>query len=458
VSTRENKSNYFVQSGLKEIALIRKYFNIKGQGDDVKVEREVSPSNIKGFYKEYFASIRPPKLSYDKIFPKPDNLKLRAFYVGQPDVNLLLNLVVRHCLYVDQIVIVDPLIILPNYDVLQRPQVWAQSLINRALCLCALEEWIKQELIVVIPSVFYYHPEINQIISQAPQAFMPLMNEKQESEFEHNLINRILVNELPDSRASVLDSIAKMGRNFREGEKEEFIQQAAEYEAKYPIRFRLSSAYYEQYFSGASKITQMLDMILTVPILLAPIIAEEMGAFLIFEHRLLYELISLNQQPLNLRSDTNQQLALAFQGLDLPFLHNVSLTEALALRRKGYLNSFRVYLRDLWAIISRTDEGTSLDNKIFEFTDKLMAEYNILEKEWDDIRKELRVKAITSGLTIGFTASSAIAFGNINLTTSTMIGASVGLIKEAINGYYGSYDKVREINKKPLSVFLMLKD
>ena len=458
MSARETKSNYFVQSGLKEISLIRKYFNIKGQGDDVRVEREVSPSGIKGFFKEYFASIRPPKLRDDNIFPKPDNLKFRAFYLGQPDVNLLLNLVVRHCLYVDQIVFVDPFMILPHNDVLQRPQVWAQILVNRALCLCALEEWINQELIIVIPSVFFYHPEFNQIISQAPQAFMPLINEQHHREFEHQLINRILIDEPPDSRASVLDSIAKMGKNFTEGEKEEFIQQAAEYEAKYPIRFRLSLAYYERYFSGAKEISQMEDMTLSVPILLAPIIAEGMGAFLIFEHRSDYELISSNQQLLNSRSDTNQQLALAFQGLDFPFLHNVSLKEALALRRKGYLNSFRVYLRELWATISRTDEAASLDNKIFEFTDKLKAEYSVLEKEWDDIRKELRLKAITSGLTIGLTASSAIAIGNFNLTISSMIGAGAGLIKETIYGYFGSSDKIREIYKRPLSAFLMLKD
>ena len=455
---RNQKSDYFTQSGLKEISLIRKYFNIKGQGDDVKVAAEIPPSNIRSFFNEYFASVRPPNLGNDKIFPKPDKLKLRAYYIGQPDVNLLLNLVVRHCLYVDQIVIVDPFIILPHDDVLQRPQVWAQSLINRALCLCALEEWISQELVVVIPSIFHYRPELNELISQAPQAFNPHQTDGQQRDFEYHFITRLLVNEPPELRAAALDAIAQMGRPFIEGEKEEFLRQTAEYEAKFPIRFRLPSTYYDKYFRGANQISQILDITLGVPLLLAPTIAESMGAFLIFERRLFYDLISSNQQPLNTKSDATQQLALAFQGLDFPFLHDVSLKDALALRKKGYLHSFRVYLRGLWVTISQMEENATLDDRIFEFSDRLKAEYATLEKEWDNICKELSIKAITSGLIVGLSAGSPIVIGNINWTIGALAGASAGLLKENIAGYIGSADKIREIYKRPLSAFLMLKD
>lgn len=41
------KSDYFVQSGLREVGLLRKHFNIQGHSDNVKVTGEVSPDNIK---------------------------------------------------------------------------------------------------------------------------------------------------------------------------------------------------------------------------------------------------------------------------------------------------------------------------------------------------------------------------------------------------------------------------
>jgi hypothetical protein len=456
--SQKNERSYFVQSGLKEIALLRKHFNVKGQGDNVRITGKVTPSSIKGFFREYFATVRPPKLTDDKILPRPEKAKLRALYIGQPDVNLLLNLVVRHCLYIDQIVIVDPFITLLHDDVLQRPEIWVEPIINRALCLCALEEWVNQELILIIPSVFYYRPERNQLIEQFPEAFYPYQTEDQRHEFEHHLIIRLLVSEPPDLRTSTIELLSSMGKDFTEDEKELLLQQASDYESKYPIRFRLSSDYYQKHFKGEETTSQVLDFTLSVPLLLAPIIAEEIGAFLVFERRLLHDLISNNQSSHNARSHTLQQLAIAFQELDLLFLHNVSLKQALSIRRKGYLRSFRVYLRDLWSAISEAEVNDNLDDNIFEFTERLRAEYETLEKEWRDIRKELKVKAITSGITVGLSAGSAIAIGNISLTMGVIAGAIPGLIKEQVAGYTGSAEKMRKIYKTPLSVFLLLQE
>ncbi len=455
-SKRKDSRSYFVKSALKEISLLRKYFNIKGQGDKVRVVGEILPTNIKSFYREYFASVRPHKLGNDKIFPKPDRSKLRAWYVGQPDVNLLLNLIVRHCLYVDQIVVVDPLITLLHDDIQKRPQVWAQTIINRALCLCALEDWIRQEIILVVPSIFHYHPELRQLISNLPDVFYPHLTKEQEREFERSMIIHLLVSEPPKSREAILDTISSMGRDFAENERTELIEEAEQYEAKYPIRFRLSSDYFKKHFKGMDEPSHIIDQSLSVPLLLAPVIAEEIGAFLIFERQILYNLITANQAPINIRYDTLQQLAIAFQGLDFPFLHNISLKKALELRKKGYLESFRVYLRELWSTVAATEENELLDEKVLEFSDRLKSEYAILEREWQSIQKELRVKAVTSGLVVGLSAASAIVVGNIDWTVGAIAATSAGLFKEQIAGYTGSSAKLQETYQNPLSVFLTL--
>jgi hypothetical protein len=59
---KESKS-YFVRSALKEISLLRKYFHITGVGDNVKVTDEITPEDVLNFFREYYATVRPPKLS-----------------------------------------------------------------------------------------------------------------------------------------------------------------------------------------------------------------------------------------------------------------------------------------------------------------------------------------------------------------------------------------------------------
>jgi hypothetical protein len=452
-----NNQDYFVRSALKEISLLREHFHIKGQGDDVNVAGEISPLDIKKFFKEYFAFVRPANLSEDKIRPKIDTTKIRAWYLGQPDINLILNLVIRHCLYVDQIVIVDPFIILPHADVINQPQVWAETLINRALCLCALEDWIAQEIVLIIPSVFHYHPELEEAMAQNPSAYMPKMTKQQYKELEHKFIVDLLVDEPLAQRASLLDLIEAMGRELGDNERENLLAEAAEYENAYPIRFRLSSEYYTKHFKGSQEISQVFASTLSSPMSYAPILAEQMGAFLIFEYRLLYDIITENYYKKDVVENPFQKIAIAFQNVDFPFLHNVSLKDALKIRKKGYLHRFRVYLRDLWTSVSEHPDTNLNDAQILEFSDRLKSEYSILEEEWNNIRQELRIKAITSGLTVGLSAGTAIAFGNINWTIGAVAGTSFGLLKEQFSGYVGSTDKLNATHKNPLSIFLMLK-
>lgn len=454
----KKKRNYFVQSGLKEISSLRKHFNIKGQADNVEVVGEVSLESMRSFFREYLASVRPKNLGEDKIFPRPDKSKVRALYVGHPDVNVLLNLVVRHCLYVDQIVIIDPLMRLPHEDVMEHPESWIQAVINRALCLCALEEWIEQELIIITPDIQYYTPEISQAIAQMPDVFTPHFTAEQEAESRKNVIVRFLISLSPQMRLSMLDVLSEMGEQFKVGDSETLLEEIEEYEAKYPIRFRLSPELYNKYFKGEKKFSQVIDFSYSAPLLLTPFLAEELGGFLVFEHRYLHDLIlsKSKQLSVNPKFEMFQQLAIAFQGLDFPFLHNVTLKQALAIRKKGYLFSFRLYLRELWSAISQTEENERLDDRLFEFTERLKAEYETLEREWKRIRKELRFNAITSGLTVGFSAGSAIAVGN--LSVAVIAGLASGMVKESVSGYAGSAGKLKEIQQKPLSIFLFLNE
>lgn len=442
---KKTANDYFIDSGLKELKLLRKHFHIEGGGDDVHVTKEVTPADITNFYRDYFARVRPNRLGFDKILPKPNPTKLRALYMGDPDVNILLNIIVRHALYVDQILIVDPFLTLIFRDhpesVLKHPELWVTVVVNRALCVCALEEWIKQGLVLLFPNMFHYHPELLRIPSKLSNP--PDLRQA----FEHKLTRNLLVREHPEHRNAVLDLFARMGQEMSDSERSQLLEEAEQYERENPIRFRLASGYFDKHFPKSQTRGEIFATSNGgLPLIHASEFAEKTGSFLIFEDQFVYETLCVNFDQSNEKTDSLQQLSLAFQKLDFPFLHNMPLNKALQLRNEGYLLSFRNYLRELWQAITNTQSQQLLDAKIADFYDRLTSEYKQLEKEWEHMRRDFVISATITGVATGLTV---IVPGNIALGFAAAAG---GL---GIAGYQNIRD-LREANKKPLAVFLKL--
>jgi hypothetical protein len=438
--------DYFVKSGVREIELLRKHFHVVGDGDDVRVEKIITPADVRNFYREYFAGIRPSTLGFAKILPSPDRNKLRALYMGDTDANILLNTIVRHVLYVDQIIIVDPFLTLTLGDhpksVLNRPELWVSAIVNRALCLCAIQKWVEQSIILIIPNVFYYHPEMLQI----PQGYRT--TPELERAFEHRIVRDLLLSEYSENRSSMLDLLAKMGKKMSESERTEILAEVDQYENENPIRYRLDQKYFDKYFSDSQPRSEIF---VTgnggLPLFHASDIAKKTGSFLVFDYQHLYEMLCINFNQVDNQTDSFQQLSLAFQNLDFPFLHNVPSKKALELREQGYLLSFRNYLREIWETISTTENQQLLDNKMFDFRDRLTSEYTQLEREWQQIRKDLFVSATMSGVITGLTV---IAPGSISLGLAAAAAGGFGM-----TGYQAVKD-LRQTNQNPLAILLKL--
>lgn len=347
-------NDYFLESGKAEIRILRKHFHIIGSGDNVRIAREITPEDITNFFREYLSRVRPSNLGDEKIFPQSDRTKLRSLYMGNPDANILLNVIVRHILYVDQILIVDPFLTLPPFEhpksPTKHPEMWVQVLANRALCLCALEDWVKSGLIVIFPNIFYHHPAKLRIPNRL------YVGDKQKKLMEERMIRNMLVNEHPEVRDSVLDVLVKMGKKISTDERTQLLNEVHQYEEENPIRFIFPKGCFDKYFGKSETISTAALESTGLPIVHASEIAGIVGAFLIFEDQFLYDILCTNVAQNDKRSDLLQQLSLAFQKLEFPFLNNVPSQKALELRNKGYLLSFRRYLRELWIAITMNDE------------------------------------------------------------------------------------------------------
>lgn len=459
-SKPNGEDDYFTRSGLKEVQLLRKYFGIEGQGENVKLMTQIRPEDIKNFYREYFASVRPPKLAIDKILPKPDTSKLRALYVGDADANTLLNLIVRHALYVDQILLVDPFLIIlrgagGSKNVLESPELWLESVLNKAFALCALEDWIREGIVVLFPNLFYYYPDlIETSIQMIPEGGMR-RTPRQKAAQEHWQIMKLLVQEAPEARNSMIDLFQSNGANFTEDEIESLLREAEYYENENPIRFRLTPEDYDRLFGEAPTRGQMQGAGTGIPMPLASLFAKETGSFLIFEEAFLYEFFSTNFGSSARGTDVWQQLSGAFQKLDFHFLNNVPLRKALEIRRHGYFKSFRNYLLDLWATVSNSSDGPSLDNRVRAYIDRLEAEYAKLDGELKDIQRELRIHTLESvGFGVAAAASEAVATGKIEWITAAA-GVGTTLLK-GISGYASIERDRNKLYRKSIGVFLKL--
>lgn len=450
------KYNFFQNRGIKEIHLLRKHFEIEGSGEKVKINN-ISIESIRKFYREYIATVSPVSLKSENILPTPDLNILRALYVGDADANMFINNVVRHSLYVDQILISDPLqsqiMLSPQDGVMTSPGKWIVTVANYALSLCSIEDWIKEGLILIIPKFSFYYPQVVQSFAQHYHQKALIVTkdyaDKNRLAFCVNLIARAH----PDDREAWIQSLIFHKVLTEQDDLENLYKLVDSYEKQNPIRFRLPMKDNRKYFLNNELPTQILSIDRGVPFTLANEISKETGSYLIFENKGLYDLYSKLIDEESRKPNSFEQIAIAFQGLDFPFLNNVTIDQALQIRKKGYLSSFRQYLNSLWITLSTTEDEQELEKKLFNYIDRLKAEYSTLEREWNDIYRELRIDALTKGAAAGL---ATVAVGNINLSFGLLTGLGISLLS-GVADYQKHSSAIREAKRNPLAIFVDLK-
>lgn len=150
---------YLRQSAFALVRLCRKHFRISGKPDNLKIESLVRAADVSAFLREYVARVRPRTLDQSRVLPPPNDATLRTFLWARPSTDAVLNDVVRLALYSDEIVVIDPFSMhtmnvegrYPPMGPMERPDLWVQEFPNHALMVCALEDWIKNDLVLLIP-------------------------------------------------------------------------------------------------------------------------------------------------------------------------------------------------------------------------------------------------------------------------------------------------------------------
>jgi hypothetical protein len=393
---------YLKQSAIALVRLCRKHFGITGKGDRLKVEATVRPDDVTAFMREYIARVRPRTLSESRVLPQPNDSALRTFLWARPFADAVLNDVVRLSLYSDEIVVIDPFSMhvttiegasQPPMGPLQRPELWIQEFPNHALMVCALEDWIANDLVLLVPEPRHFIQDAPPFMLLAARAVregklsLKVGPDLVQDALEGSALNTDRDEDLPAMLKDVLP--AALSRTEREA----IYEAMRAYRRVNPTRYSLRPPETGTVFSMASGQN----------IFEAAWIADAVGGYLV--PRLAYDRANFRLLSRGDRAkDDTDALASAFAQAPLPMLNNVSLSDALDLRKTGRLARFRTFLHDVWAATSDPAKGMKTVERERDLATRLKGSYAEAREEWSHIYRDLGLNSAvaifaSSGLT-----------------------------------------------------------
>lgn len=383
---------YLKQSALSLVRLARKHFRITGSGDRLKVETLISAEDVSSFLREYRARVRPATLSDAKLRLAPSHTSLRTLLWTRPAADAVLNDVVRLSMYSDEVVVIDPFSVhianvpatSPPGSPFVRPELWTHEFGNHALMVCALERWIESDLVVLLPVARTFRgdaPSFTDLALRAMKegkfALEPGPEILQDS-LEGIALNTERDEDLPAMTRQVLGDKS-------ERERQDLIDSMREFRRANPRRYTALADKGETVFSFASGVN----------IFEAAWIADDIGGYVV--PRLALDRMNFrNFTRGDGAKDSIDALATAFAAAPLPMLNNVSLSDALDVRKSGRLSRFRQFLHSVWQTTSDPQGGAKSIERERALADAVKAMHAEASEEWLGIYKDLGVKGALS--------------------------------------------------------------
>jgi hypothetical protein len=434
---------YLKSSALRLARLCRKHFGITGTPDKLRVERTVRKDDVVAFLREYGATIRPQGLSATKVLPTANEAVLRTFLWTNPIADAVLNDVVRLSLYSDQIVITDPFSKFFSNRPFRpgpagpqaEPEKWIEQFVNWGLLICALESWFEHDLALLIVDPEGFVPDLPPFEATAFAAMQggllpkPTLEEASQETLEWLALSTQTNEEIDSILGLTLDTMPELSLERRALIREAMIA----YRAANPTR-------YVHRVPGSGSI---LSTGSGHNLFKAAWLADHVGGFLVprgVMHRRLFRGATRGDQT----KDSEDALASAFVGADLPMLNNVSLATALDLRRSGRLAGFRSFLHEVWSATSDPGEQIKSGERERRLADHLRAAHAQAKDEWHEIYKDLGVKGATA------------LFGGVNVAQvihAGLIPASGAVLVWLYNNWSG---KARAFRRKPEALLIQL--
>ena len=349
----------------------------------------------------------PPETNIDQILRR-NSKEVRGLYVGQYQPELLVKGIVRHSIYSNKLMVVDPFVyplaVQDAFNPILNPEQYRTQTLKNFNLWIALYPWIREGIVEVIRTPDDFDPELkwnamvrqtkkyeeNEELSRAAEESAAEML----SRYREELISLRLLS-APNTYLKKFfheSGLDESGVSF-----DAFIADIDRRRARDP-NFLAPL--------GPDGLSSQLHMFSTgANYEIARLTSNLSGSHLVTDVAVKWLEIELDRKQHQVSNAEWEPFAKAFQEVQFKHLDNVGLDDALVIRQKDHLHSMRTFLRRVWSSASADAPFDTANSRIL--ADELRHEVAEAEAEWRAIDREL-LKRVGSQFASGTLAAGPL--------------------------------------------------
>ena len=363
---------------------------------------------------------------------RPRGSDVAGLYVGDYSSEQLLGAVVRHSLYANKLLIVDPFLyplsVRDEYSPILNPNQYRTQTLRNVNLWLALQPWIEERVVEIVRTPADFNQRLQWESMKLQQKKFDESPELQEAakitvnEFKKRHVEqwryRDLVLSLPDE--ALIEKLEEIANEEGGVSKEALLGHVRREREADPDFLEVM---------GTGESQSQLTMITTGAMYnVACLTASLTGAYLVTDLTSKWKEIELDRAGHSEQMRVWSPFARALQGVELKYLNNVNIDAALTLRKEERLQNLRAFLRRIWRQACDPDSFESVNGLLF--AEELQSEIVKANEEWKQIDRELlkygggaSAGLITSLPMIGtgqgeFLAAASVVAGGIAVAAS----------------------------------------
>lgn len=401
---------------------------------------------------EAVMQIWPPHTDIQRVLER-SRTEVSGLYVGDYDLAYLHRAVVRHSIYANKILLVEPFqhpnLLRPEYNPLDNPNQYRAQTLKDVNFYFAMLPWVQAGIVEFVRTPADFDRKLHfdaltraHVLSKDPLIQAALKESAADLHDRHadRQTKQMAILTAPDSY---------LRRVFNKVRKKDEKLISEEGFISYVHRLREQDPNFLEPLAGGSDNSQLHIVFAGGMIETASMTAQMTGSYLFTDLKARWAQIERDRGT-NAETEVWSPFAKAIQNTKLQYLNNLGSEHALRLRTEGRLENLRSLMTTMWAK-ARGDEPFS-ERAAIDLANELTAAVGEAEAEWEQVKGDL-VKRASQGAVASIAAlAPAIATGAaLWHAAATAVGA-IGV------GLWSKYRRRQYDAKFPAAFFMDLKD
>ena len=381
------------------------------------VTPSTSPQELKAAYTpkavkrihEALINVWPPNTDIQNVLQGARS-DVSCLYVGENRPENILKGLVRHSIYANKMIVVDPFVypysVRDEYNPVLMPEQYRMQTLRNVEFWFLLTPWIEAGIVEII---------------RTPDDFDRKLKwdslKRQHKKFEENEELRKVLEESTSKYINSKQMEEEIFRQYVLSAPDEYLKKVfKELDlGKEGLTFEKFSTYIEEErrkdpdfletFKTGKNTSQLLIHSSGASYDIAKLTANLTGSYLVTDIDSRWKEIEIDRESQNIENKEWAPFAKAFQDLELKFLNNLKLEHALILRKEKRLEHLRVFLRKVWKSACTAESFSEINAK--NLADELVSEIRKAEVEWKQIDLDL-LKWFGAGLSAELLAAGPL--------------------------------------------------